>query len=102
MPSDDLDKRLAIAEQRLDSFGKFEQRFEKQLNEIHQVLYKDGLSSKVDQLWLLRTKIEKRIYSVIITVLFLVFGVLATAYFNRPNVDDRLSRIEMKIEALKE
>ena len=98
----DLDKRLAIAEQRLDSFCKFEQRFEKQLNEIHEALYKNGLSSKVNQLWFWRSRLEKRIYSVIMGVLIVVFSALMVAYINRPDVDERFDRIETKIEALKE
>ena len=102
MANEELDKRLAIAEQRLDSFSKFEQRFEKQLNEIHEALYRNGLSAKVNQLWHWRAKIEKRIYSVIMGVLIVVFSALMVAYINRPDVDKRFDRIEMKIEALKE
>ncbi len=102
MASDELDKRLAIAEQRLDSFSKFEERFEKQLNEIHEALYKNGLSSKVSDLWQWRARVEKRIYSVIMGVLIVVFSALMVAYINRPDVDERLGRIETKIEALKE
>jgi len=89
----ELDKRLTVAEHKILTL----QKIEKQVGEIHNALYKNGLSSKVNELWCWKGKIEK----VIVGVLIVVFGALATAYLSRPDVDDRLSRIETKIESLK-
>ena len=94
MENEELDKRLTIAEHKIKTLEKIE----KQVGEIHNALYKNGLSSKVNELWCWKGKIEK----IIAGVLIVVFGALATAYLTRPDVDDRLSRIETKIEALKE
>jgi len=97
MENGDLDKRLLVVEQNLEQIKTLLEKIGKDIDDFYERMYENGQSAKINALWDWKGKLEK----VLLSVLIIVLGALITAYFVKPDIDDRLNRIETKIEALK-
>jgi ferric-dicitrate binding protein FerR (iron transport regulator) len=96
MPPANWEKWLATAEKNNEALA----RMEKRLDEIHKVIYGNGLSSKVNTLWEWRRDINKIIITLITALLIGLGGFIWQTVAARSSLNDQLEKIEHQLEGL--
>jgi hypothetical protein len=90
MPTEDWQKWVPIVE----TNRKTLERIEDKVGKIYEVVYENGLSSKVGTLW----SINKAVLSAIVAIIVGIILYFATNPFSSAETNKRLERIETKIE----
>lgn len=95
MPPVDWEKWIPIVENNRKTL----ERMEKKIDDIHDVVYKNGLSNKVSTLWEWRTDINKIILGIVTAILIAIIGYFIASPWDKDtkqgyDIERRLDKIE--------
>jgi len=96
----DWEKWMPEISRKLDQLAIYEEQVREQIREMHDVIYKNGLSHKVSTLWEWRRDINKVIITLIVAMIVGLGGFIWQSVTRAETLEKQLNMINHQLEKL--